>query len=77
MTLRSSPATGCPFTPSFAPDSIPRWFSRRGVRAAALIAASAAVFTVHFLTRYLRTPTLKPFGVYCILLGAVMTLANL
>jgi undecaprenyl-diphosphatase len=52
-----------------------------GVRAAALIAAVAAaitaVFTVHFLTRYLRTRTLKPFGVYCILFGAVMTLANL
>ena len=44
---------------------------------AAIVAAITAVFTVHFLTRYLRTRNLKPFGAYCIVFGAIMTLANL
>ena len=47
-----------------------------GVRKEALIAAvSAAVaglFTVHFLTRYFRTRTLIPFGIYCLLFGVLM-----
>lgn len=47
-----------------------------GVRGAALIAAVVAavfaVFTVHFLTRYLRRGNLIPFGIYCVLFGAAM-----
>lgn len=43
---------------------------------AAVVAAAAAVFTVHFLTRYLRTRNLRPFGIYCVLFGTVMALAN-
>ncbi len=47
-----------------------------GVRGAALIAAGVAaitaVFAVHFLMRYLRTGTLKPFGIYCIVFGALV-----
>jgi undecaprenyl-diphosphatase len=47
-----------------------------GVRKEAIIAAvSAAVaglFTVRFLTRYFRTRTLIPFGIYCLLFGALM-----
>ena len=47
-----------------------------GVRRAALIAAVCAavagVFTVHFLTRYFRTRNLTPFGIYCLLFGAAM-----
>lgn len=52
-----------------------------GIRGAALLAAAvaavAAVFTVHFLTRYFRTRTLVPFGVYCVIAGVTLTLANL
>ncbi len=52
-----------------------------GVRQAAVIAAISAgitaVITVHFLMRYLRTGTLKPFGYYCIGFGTIMTIANL
>jgi undecaprenyl-diphosphatase len=49
-----------------------------GVRGAALIAALCAavagVFTVHFLTRYFRTRNLIPFGIYCLLFGAAMVI---
>jgi undecaprenyl-diphosphatase len=49
-----------------------------GIRGAAVIAAVCAaitaVFTVHFLTRYFRKGNLRPFGVYCLLFGAFMTL---
>jgi undecaprenyl-diphosphatase len=48
-----------------------------GIRGAAVIAAVfaaiTAVFTVHFLTRYFKSRNLIPFGVYCILFGAFMT----
>ncbi len=41
-----------------------------GVRQAALIAAIAAaitaIITVHYLTRYFKTRTLKPFAIYCL-----------
>ena len=51
-----------------------------GIRGAALIAAAcaavAAVFTVHFLTRYFRRGNLIPFGIYCILFGAAMIVYN-
>jgi len=47
-----------------------------GVRGEALIAAVfaaiAAIISVHFLTRYFRTRTLTPFGIYCLLFGAAM-----
>jgi undecaprenyl-diphosphatase len=49
-----------------------------GVRSAAFVAAIAAavtaIATVHFLTRYFKTRTLTPFGVYCLLFGAAMVL---
>jgi undecaprenyl-diphosphatase len=49
-----------------------------GVRKAAIIAAVCAaiagVFTVHFLTRYFRTRNLIPFGIYCLLFGAAMVI---
>jgi undecaprenyl-diphosphatase len=47
-----------------------------GVRGAAVIAAVCAaiagIASVHFLTRYFRTRTLKPFGIYCLLFGVAM-----
>ena len=39
---------------------------------AAVFAAIAAIIAVHFLTRYFRTRTLTPFGIYCLLFGAAM-----
>ena len=36
----------------------------------ALVAGVAAYFSVAFLTRYFRTRTLTPFGIYCLLFGA-------
>jgi undecaprenyl-diphosphatase len=53
----------------------------KGIRGEAVIAAVAAaitaVFTVHFLTRYFKTRTLTPFGIYCIVFGLAMVLYNL
>jgi undecaprenyl-diphosphatase len=50
------------------------------LRIAALIAlvcaAVVAVATVHFLTRYFRRANLIPFGIYCLVFGAAMTLYN-
>jgi undecaprenyl-diphosphatase len=47
-----------------------------GVRGAAVIAAVAAavtaIVTVHFLTKYFKTKTLTPFGIYCVVFGAAM-----
>jgi undecaprenyl-diphosphatase len=47
-----------------------------GVRQAAFIAAAAAavtaIATVHFLTRWFKTRTLTPFGIYCLVFGAFM-----
>ena len=52
-----------------------------GVRGAAVIAAVIAavvsVFTVHFLTQYFKTRTLRPFGYYCLAFGAFMVLFTL
>ena len=52
-----------------------------GVRGAAVVAAAfaavTAIGTVHFLTRYFKTRTLKPFGIYCILFGAFMVVFTL
>lgn len=52
-----------------------------GVRQAAFIAATAsaitAIIAVHFLTRWFKTKTLKPFGIYCIVFGAAMVIYNL
>jgi undecaprenyl-diphosphatase len=52
-----------------------------GIRGPAIIAAVAAaitaVFTVHFLTRYFKHGNLRPFGIYCIVFGAFMTLFTL
>ncbi len=54
--------------------------SGNGVRGAALIAAvaaaAAAVFTVHFLTRYFRRGNLVPFGLYCVVFGLAMVIYN-
>jgi undecaprenyl-diphosphatase len=41
---------------------------------AAVCAAIAGVFTVHFLTRYFRTRNLVPFGIYCLLFGVAMVI---
>ena len=43
---------------------------------AAVSAAIAAVFTVHFLMRYFKTRTLTPFGIYCLVFGAAMVIYN-
>jgi undecaprenyl-diphosphatase len=51
-----------------------------GVRSAALVAAVfaalTAVITVHYLTRFLKTRNLTPFGVYCLLFGLAMVIYN-
>jgi undecaprenyl-diphosphatase len=51
-----------------------------GIRGEALVAAVAAaiaaIFTVHFLTRWFKTRTLTPFGIYCVLFGAAMVIYN-
>jgi len=51
-----------------------------GVRSAALVAAVAAaisaIVTVHFLTRYFKTRTLTPFGIYCVVFGLAMVIYN-
>jgi len=45
------------------------------IRGAAIIAAISAAITaiisVHFLTRWFKTRTLTPFGIYCIVVGSV------
>jgi undecaprenyl-diphosphatase len=41
---------------------------------AAVCAAIAAVFTVHYLLQYFQRRNLTPFGVYCILFGFVMVI---
>jgi undecaprenyl-diphosphatase len=50
----------------------------KGVRAealvAAVVAAAAAVFSVHYLMRYFRTCNLIPFGIYCVLFGIAMVI---
>ena len=43
---------------------------------AAVVAAVTAVFTVHFLTRYFKTRTLTPFGIYCVIFGLAMVIYN-
>ncbi len=52
-----------------------------GVRGPAFVAAIAAaitaIVTVHFLTRYFKTRTLTPFGIYCVAFGALMVVYNL
>jgi undecaprenyl-diphosphatase len=52
-----------------------------GIRGAAVLAAVfaavAAVFTVHFLTRYFRRGNLNPFGIYCLAFGAAMVAYNI
>jgi undecaprenyl pyrophosphate phosphatase UppP len=42
------------------------------VIAAVVAAAAVSVFTVHFLTQYFKTRTLRPFGYYCLAFGAFM-----
>jgi undecaprenyl-diphosphatase len=44
---------------------------RGQVLAGSLVAGFAAYASVRFLTRYFRTRTLTPFGIYCLLVGAV------
>jgi undecaprenyl-diphosphatase len=52
-----------------------------GIRGEAFVAAVAAAITaiisVHFLTRWFKTKTLKPFGIYCIVFGTAMVFYNL
>jgi undecaprenyl-diphosphatase len=51
-----------------------------GIRGYALLAAGvaavAAVFTVHFLTRFFKRGNLTPFGIYCVLFGTAMVIYN-
>ena len=51
-----------------------------GIRGDAVIAAIAAaitaVITVHYLTRYFKTRTLTPFGIYCVVFGLAMVIYN-
>ena len=44
---------------------------------AAVFAAITAVICVHFLTRWFKTRTLRPFGIYCIVFGAFMVVYSL
>ena len=41
-----------------------------------MAAAITAIITVHYLTRYFKTRTLTPFGIYCIVFGAAMVIYN-
>ena len=43
---------------------------------AAVAAAVTAIVTVHFLTKYFKTKTLTPFGIYCVVFGAAMIVYN-
>ncbi|MBV9716220.1 MAG: undecaprenyl-diphosphate phosphatase [Solirubrobacterales bacterium] len=43
---------------------------------AAVAAAVAAVFTVHFLSRYFKRGNLIPFAVYCVVFGLAMVIYN-
>jgi undecaprenyl-diphosphatase len=43
---------------------------------AMVVAAVAAVFTVHFLTRYFKRANLIPFGIYCVVFGLAMVIYN-
>ncbi len=51
-----------------------------GIRGDAIIAAIAAaitaIFSVHFLTRWFKTRTLTPFGIYCVVFGLAMVIYN-
>ena len=51
-----------------------------GVRGYALLAAAAAavaaVFTVHFLTRFFKRGNLNPFAIYCVVFGLAMVIYN-
>jgi undecaprenyl-diphosphatase len=51
-----------------------------GIRGEAIVGAVAAaitaVFAVHFLTRWFKTRTLTPFGIYCLIFGAAMVIYN-
>ncbi len=49
---------------------------RAGAAIAAVTAAITAVFTVHFLTRWFKTRTLTPFGIYCVVFGLAMVAYN-
>jgi undecaprenyl-diphosphatase len=41
---------------------------------AAVCAAIASIFAVHYLMRYFRTRNLVPFGIYCIVFGLAMVI---
>jgi undecaprenyl-diphosphatase len=43
---------------------------------AAVFAAVTAIVTVHFLTRWFKTRTLTPFGIYCVVFGTAMVIYN-
>ncbi len=51
-----------------------------GIRVYALIASAAAavaaVFTVHFLSRYFKRGNLIPFAIYCVAFGTAMVIYN-
>jgi len=38
-----------------------------------VVAAIAAYFAVSFLVRFFETRTLTPFAIYCLVVGAVLT----
>ncbi|HEX9529558.1 MAG TPA: undecaprenyl-diphosphate phosphatase, partial [Acidimicrobiales bacterium] len=46
---------------------------RGQVVAGSLVAAAAAYVSVRFLVRYFETRNLRPFGIYCIVAGATLT----
>jgi undecaprenyl-diphosphatase len=44
---------------------------RGQVLAGSLVAGIASYLSVRFLTRYFRTKTLTPFGIYCLVVGVL------
>jgi undecaprenyl-diphosphatase len=42
-----------------------------------LSASIAAYFSVRFLDKYFRNRTLKPFGIYCLVVGSLMLVVSL
>ena len=49
---------------------------RKEAFVAAIAAAITAIISVHFLTRWFKTRTLTPFGIYCVVFGAAMVVYN-
>lgn len=54
----------------FSASAIP---IRGAIGAGALAAAVAAYFSVHFLVKFFRNNTLKPFAIYCVSAGIILS----